>query len=325
VSEFADLMEAMAQRRFGCGLKDLKRLSGGATQELWRLVLNDAAGTALVLRRTRGGVAQLSATAVPMETEAELIKLALAAGAPVPDVPHVLEPEDGLGHGFIMTCLEGETLGNRIVKDPALARPELATDCGRAMAKIHAIDPALAPGLRTLTAAQTLDQYKQQYLSTNWPRPVFSMAFKWLEDRCPETKEVRVVHGDFRNGNLMIGPDGVRGVLDWELAHIGDPMEDLGWICANCWRFGAVDKPVGGFGYREDLWRGYEEAGGPKVDPAQAFWWEVYGSLRWGIMCSGMVASFRGLDPQIDRGVIARRASENEIDIMRLLAPLGAA
>ena len=126
------------------------------------------------------------------------------------------------------------------------------------------------------------------------------MTFRWLDAHCPPPPATpRLVHGDFRNGNLMIGLDGVRAVLDWELAHIGDPMADLGWICVNSWRFGVADKPVGGFGVREDLWAGYESAGGAPVDRAHARWWEVFGSLRWGVMCAGMIASFRGSDPSV--------------------------
>ena len=68
------------------------------------------------------------------------------------------------------------------------------------------------------------------------------------------------------------------------------PMEDLGWICVNAWRFGVIDKPVGGFGTREDLWAGYEAAGGAPVDRDHAHWWEVYGSMRWGVMCCGMTS-----------------------------------
>ena len=95
---------------------------------------------------------------------------------------------------------------------------------------------------------------------------MFELALRWLRERDPgPSKEVTLVHGDFRHGNLIIGPDGVRAVLDWELAHFGDPMEDLGWICVNSWRFGEIDKPVGGFGSREELFAGYEEAG-RKVD-----------------------------------------------------------
>ena len=151
---------------------------------------------------------------------------------------------------------------------------------------------------------------------------MFELALRWLRERDPgPSKEVTLVHGDFRHGNLIIGPDGVRAVLDWELAHFGDPMEDLGWICVNSWRFGEIDKPVGGFGSREDLFAGYEEAG-RKVDPDRVMFWEVMGTLRWGIMCCGMMQRFRtGPDHSMERAMIGRRSSETEIDLLRLLAP----
>ena len=134
-----------------------------------------------------------------------------------------------------------------------------------------------------------------------------------------DVPESRLVHGDFRNGNLIIGTDGVRAVLDWELAHLGDPMEDLGWICTNSWRFGSIDLPVGGFGEREDLFRGYEEAGGV-VDPGRVHFWEVFGSLKWGIMCMSMYSVYRsGADRSVERAAIGRRSSEAEIDLMNLL------
>ena len=113
-------------------------------------------------------------------------------------------------------------------------------------------------------------------------------------------------------------------VLDWEIAHFGDPMEDLGWICVNSWRFGGIDKPVGGFGTREELFAGYEEAG-RKADPDRVMFWEVMGTLRWGIMCCGMMQRFRlGPDHSLERAMIGRRSSETEIDLLRLLAPRGA-
>jgi aminoglycoside phosphotransferase (APT) family kinase protein len=134
-----------------------------------------------------------------------------------------------------------------------------------------------------------------------------------------------LVHGDFRLGNLIIGPDGVRAVLDWELAHLGDPMEDLGWICVNSWRFGEIDKPVAGLGSREELFAGYEAAG-RKVDPMRVKFWEVMGTLRWGVMCCGMMQRFRASpDHSMERAMIGRRASETEIDLLRLLAPRGEA
>ena len=307
----------------GQGVSGLRRLSGGATQEIFRFDIETPTGPVpLILRRAPGG-SRVSDTAVGLEVEARLIAAAGAAGAPVPPVPYVLREDDGLGHGFIMGFVEGETLGGRIVRQDAFAqtRTFLARQCGEVLARIHTMDPDEFPTLRRQTPRQLIDQYRAAYKASGWPRPVLDLAFRWLSERCPPDPEtMKLVHGDFRNGNLMIGPDGVRAVLDWEIAHVGDPMEDLGWICTASWRFGQMDKPVGGFGEREDLWAGYEAAGGAPVKRDHALWWEVYGSMRWGVMCCGMVAAFRGGDPSVERAVIARRTSENEVDLLRLLA-----
>lgn len=324
MSDLADKLDALARRRFAgaAGVADVRRMTAGATQEVWRFELVNGARTPLVLRRAPGGD-RISPSAVGLETEAALIAAAAAAGVPAPRVRHVLEPGDGLGHGFIMEFIDGETLGGRIVKSDALAgaRPLLARQCGEVLARIHTVDPAAFPGLRRQSPRELIDQYLAAFRASGWPRPVFELAFRWLAEHCPPPPhEMKLVHGDFRNGNLIVGPDGVRAVLDWEIAHIGDPMEDLGWICTSAWRFGRMDKPVGGFGEREDLWAGYEAAGGAPVSRDHARWWEVYGSMRWGVMCAGMTAAFRGADPSVERAVIARRTSENEIDLMRLLA-----
>ncbi len=144
-----------------------------------------------------------------------------------------------------------------------------------------------------MSAAKEIADLDREYRSFNWPRPVFELALRWLRERDPgPSDEVTLVHGDFRHGNLIIGPDGLRAVLDWELAHLGDPMEDLGWVCVNSWRFGEIDKPVGGFGSREELFAGYEAAG-RRVDPDRVMFWEVMGTLRWGVMCCGMMQRFR--------------------------------
>ncbi len=187
--------------------------------------------------------------------------------------------------------VEGETLGGRIVKGEAFTaiRPQqLARQCGQILTRIHALDLAGFPSLKRSTPQSLLARWFEAYRATAWQRPVFELAFRWLGQNCPPPpKQPHLVHGDFRNGNLMIGQAGVCAVLDWELAHVGDPMEDLGWICVNSWRFGRADKIVGGFGDHDDLFAGYEAAGGATVDRAVAKWWEVFGSLKWGVMCSG--------------------------------------
>ncbi len=305
------------------GIVDVRRLSGGATQEIWSFKLERTSGPErLILRRAAGG-SRLPDTAVGLEVEAELMKAAAANGVPTPPVLYVLQPGDGLGHGFVMAFLEGETLGGRIVKSAALAdaREGLTRACGEALARIHAIDTRHFGTLREVSPSDALRRSLDDYRRSDWPRPVLELAFRWLDDRCPKPPLTpRLVHGDFRNGNLMVGPNGLVAVLDWELAHIGDPMEDLGWLCANSWRFGMDEKPVGGFGERQDLWASYAAAGGEAVDPARALWWEVCAVFRWGCACAGMAATFRSEDPSVERAVIARRTSETELDLMRLIA-----
>lgn len=318
LSAIADRIDPVAT-----GVGALARLSGGATQEIWRFGLQTPSGeTDMILRRAPGGD-RLSGAGVGLAVEARLLAAAAARHVPVPAAPYVLVPEDGLGEGFVMTFVEGETLGGRIVKSDAFAtaRESLARDCGAILAQIHSIDPEAFPSLPVQTPSDLIDQWRDAYRDGTVARPVFEFAFRWLEEHAPPPPDrPRLVHGDFRNGNLMIGPDGVRAVLDWELAHIGDPMEDLGWLCVNSWRFGRTDRPVGGFGDYEDLFDGYEKAGGVTVNRAAAKWWEVLGTIRWGVICADGLETFQTVDPTIERAMIARRASETEIDLLRLLA-----
>lgn len=301
-------------------IAEVRPLSGGASQELWLVVVEGAQGERRVVLRRAPPTRSPSNMAIPIETEAELIRMAHAVHVPSPAVVYVLRPEDGLGSGYFMEHVEGEALGGRIVKDEAFAaaRPMLARQCGEILARIHTLPvPDHLPQKR---AGDLIDDLERLYRNENWPRPVFELAFRWLRQNLPEQGPPRVVHGDFRNGNMLIGPDGVRAVLDWELAHAGDPMEDLGWICVNSWRFGVVDKPVGGFGMREDLYAGYEAAGGGAIDRRRTRFWEMLGSLRWGVMCTlSAIAVREGMATTIERPIIARRSSETEIDLLNLL------
>jgi aminoglycoside phosphotransferase (APT) family kinase protein len=306
------------------GVAALRRLSGGASQETWSFDATlEGAALPLILRRRPGGAqdAAPASVALSLETEAELLRLAAAADVPVPRVRCVLEPADALGSGYVMERLEGETLARRILRDDVFAavRPHLARQCGEILARIHAIPADRLPKLPLADAAGQLGHYRAVFDRFGHPHPVFELAFRWIGDHLPESAPATLVHGDFRNGNLLIDTRGVRGVLDWEIAHLGDPMEDLGWICVNSWRFGA-EPPVGGFGRREDLFAGYEAAGGRAVDPERVRFWEILGTLKWGIMCMMMFGIFEsGIDRSVERAAIGRRASETEIDLLELL------
>jgi aminoglycoside phosphotransferase (APT) family kinase protein len=307
------------------GASGAAKLSGGASQETWSFDIVHAGGSfGAILRRSPKGYGAAPTRAAGLDAEARLMQLAHEAGLPSPKVMYVLKPEDDLGTGFIMARVDGETIARKILRDEQFAkvRPMLARQLGKIAAGIHRLPRAELPELREMSATKEIGQLEGEVRGFNWPRPVFELALRWLRDHDPgPSEEVTLVHGDFRHGNLIIGPDGVRAVLDWELAHLGDPMEDLGWICVNSWRFGEIDKPVGGFGSREELFAGYQE-GGRKADPARVKFWEVMGTLRWGVMCCGMMQRFRtGPDHSMERAMIGRRASETEIDLLRLLAP----
>ena len=307
------------------GVTGAAKLSGGASQETWSFdIVHPDGNIGAILRRAPPGYGAAPSRAAGLAAEAQLMQLAYEAGVPSPRVLHVLQPRDKLGTGFVMQRVEGETIARKILRDEkfASARPLLARQLGKVAAGIHGLPLAKLPDLRRMTAAKEIAELERDYRGFEWPRPVFELALRWLRDRDPgPSPEVTLVHGDFRHGNLIIGPEGLRAVLDWELAHTGDPMEDLGWICVNSWRFGEIDKPVGGFGAREELFAGYESTG-RRVDPERVKFWEVMGTLRWGVMCCGMMQRFRsGPEHSIERAMIGRRSSETEIDLLRLLAP----
>ncbi len=310
------------------GVADAKRLSGGASQETWSFdILHPDGARGAILRRAPQGYGAAPGRAAGLSAEAILMQQAHDAGVPSPQVLHVLVEADDLGTGFIMGRVDGETIPRKILRDDefAAARPVLAGQVGRTLAMIHDLPMADLPPLRAMTAAKEIAEMTGEYRSFDRPRPVFDLALRWLADHDPgPSSDVTLVHGDFRHGNLIIGADGIRAVLDWELAHLGDPMEDLGWVCVNSWRFGGIDKPVGGFGMRDEMFEGYEAASSRRVDPDRVMFWEVMGTLRWGIMCCGMMQRFRdGPDHSMERAMIGRRSSETEIDLLRLLAPRG--
>jgi aminoglycoside phosphotransferase (APT) family kinase protein len=329
--EFRDaLCEALRKHIDGAqDIGALKRLSGGASQETWafELITQDAGPVPLILRRAPGGGGQAgtagTGTAIGLANEAKVIEAARANGVAAPAVEYVLKPEDGVGDGYVMARISGETLARRILRDKEFdaVRPKLAFQCGEAMAGIHKTDVAGIDTLKLVDGPTQLAQYYDRYKSYDQPKPVFELAFALLRERLKAPREVTLVHADFRNGNIMIHPEtGLAAVLDWELAHLGDPLEDLSWICINSWRFGMSGKTVGGFGSVEELLAGYRAAGGAPYTAEEVKVWEIFGSLKWGIMCMSMYESFRtGYDRSVERAAIGRRSSETEIDLVNLL------
>jgi aminoglycoside phosphotransferase (APT) family kinase protein len=332
-AEFEARLAAIVTRVIpGCrGLEAAERLSGGASQETYRITLDTADGHRLVcMRRAPGGGVHVDPELrvnPGLATEALLMRLARDAGVPEPEVYHVLTPDDGLGEGFIMEWLQGEALGARIARAPDLGgvRARLAYECGQIMARIHSIDlerSGLRERLAVISPEQFVRQTWERYQLLGTPAPMIDYAARWLLAHLPDNPRLALVHNDFRNGNFMVNEHGVNAVLDWEVAHIGDPMRDLGWICTNSWRFGVTEKPVGGFGEYDDLFAGYESVSGEPVDPAHVKFWEVFGSFWWAVGCLGMAEHYRsGPDKTVERPAIGRRSSECQVDCVNLLIP----
>ena len=319
-------LERLVLRLGGAGtvLAEAQRLSGGASMETWAFGFEGAEGPErLILRRRSAPFDEETARSISLATEAALIRATGANGARVPRVRHLCDATDGLGEAYVMLRVDGETLGKRITSDARFdaIRPALARQCGEVLVPIHATPPPPGLNLKTVDGALELDRYEEVYRATGAQRPILELAFQYLRKHLPEPVDPVLLHGDFRNGNIMFDPEiGVAAILDWELAHIGDPAEDMGWICTNSWRFGRPDRPVGGFGDYADLLAGYAAAGGRPIDLSRVRFWQMLGSLRWGIMCLTMYLSWRdGLEKSVERPMIGRRVSETEADLVVLL------
>ena len=313
----------------GCTeLLAVERLSGGASQETYRLTLSiDDQKVHMAMRRSPGGEYVEPVAARPgLDVEAMLIQAPKAEGVPEPEVYYVLQRENDLGDGFIMQWLDGEALGARIVRSSEYSqvRPGLARECGRILARIHQIDldqNGLRQRLSRIPPEAFLEQMLERYYLLDTPQPMIDYTASWLREHLPEEYRLTLVHNDFRNGNFLIDKKGIVAILDWEVAHIGDPMRDLGWMCTNSWRFGAAP-PVGGFGEYQDFFEGYEEVSGQAVNAEHVKFWEVFGSFWWAIGCLGMAEHYRtGPDQTVERPAIGRRSSECQVDCINLIIP----
>ena len=298
----------------GIELHDLRRLTGGASRETWAFGAGD---DRFILQRERTGSPRTGAMAI----EASMLRAAASAGVPVAPLVSASGEPGELGAGYLVSrFVEGETIARKILRDDefATARQRLAADCGRALAAIHSIPTDAVTGLER---TDQIAQYRQVLDDFGDPHPTFEHAFRWLDANRPPSSGDAVVHGDFRLGNLMVGPDGLEAVIDWELAHLGDPMEDLGWLCTRAWRFGS-ELPVGGVGPYDQLFDAYAEASGRPVEREVVRWWEVLGTLKWGIMCIMQArAHLEGMSRSMELAAIGRRVCENEHDLLLLLEP----
>jgi aminoglycoside phosphotransferase (APT) family kinase protein len=311
----AGLARVCARAGVGALLSEPQRLTGGAVMESWRF---GAGGESFVLRRAPS-LAFMEGRPYGHATEAALIEAARAKGVTAPEVVAVLEEADGLGSGFVMRALPG-TADPKVIlacDDPA----ELLRQAARDLARIHRLRPSDVPdGVPVIDYRAAIADLKAQFTEAGGDRPIIALGLRWLEDNCPDAVEPVLNHGDYRMGNLLVEGSALTGVLDWEIAHFGDRHEDLAFGCMAVWRFARYDRPALGLGAIEDYIAAYEAESGTKVDPARFRFWTIYRTVWWALGCLKMAAQWRsGADRMLERVVISRRTSEQELDLLLLL------
>jgi aminoglycoside phosphotransferase (APT) family kinase protein len=281
-------------------------LTGGASRSTWLCRVGD---DEVVVQRQSPDAER------DMGIEAAILAAASEVPAP-PLIAHVVD--DGGVSNLVTRRVPGETIARRILRDDrfARAREGLADQLGRAAARTHRIDPDAVPGLELV---DTLDTTRTTLDELGEPHPTFEMAICWLRDHRPDDRPATIVHGDLRLGNVIVGDEGLGAVIDWELVHLGNPMADLGWLCAPAWRFGSP-LPAAGVGTREALLAAYTEEAGVDVGLDELRWWEVAASLRWGVICMKQADRHRsGAVRNHELAAIGRRTCETEHDLFLAL------
>jgi len=283
-------------------------LAGGASKEAWAV---DAGGRELLIRRAAGGV--IHQGTLSLAHEFEVLSAAYETGVKVPEPIAYLGEIEGR-EAFVMARVPGETIGRRIVKRPP---PGLDVQLAEELAKIHAIPPGRLPFLEQ---GDQVTRFYAELDSIDEPHPAIELGLLWVKERLPKPRELTVVHGDWRIGNIAVDENGIVAVLDWEFAHLADPIEDLAWPLVRAWRFGVDDRHLGGIGDLEPYVERYTELTGREVTTDELRVWEVFGNVKWATGC--LTQSRRHLNGQersVELAVLGRLAAEIEYELLDLI------
>lgn len=305
---------------------NMEKLSGGAIQENWALSVafssGPMAGMQKLVLRTDAPSSILAS--MSRAQEFVLLKLAFDAGVTVPEPLWSCTDVDVLGRSFfVMRRVPGVAEGHKLVKDPSLGG-DLLMRLGKELARIHTIVPPSEPLSflsvpADVTAMRDIEQYRTWLDELSAPHPVLEWGLSWLERNAPRSDEIVLTHRDFRTGNFMVDAGEISGILDWEFAAWGDPMADIGWFCARCWRFGVIAKEAGGIGDRADFYRGYESQSGRTIDGEAVYYWEVMAHVRWAIIAIQQGDRFINHgEENLEAALTAHVVPELELEVMRM-------
>ncbi|MEM9358064.1 MAG: phosphotransferase family protein [Pseudomonadota bacterium] len=286
----AFLADALSASQVAVGGATL--LGGGAIQENWRLDVDVADGPRAgsqtwVMRTDAAAVLSLS---LDRASEYAVLQAAHSAGARAAEPIARCEDRDVVGAPFLVQGFaEGTAQARKIVRDPDLATwgGALAGDLAQQLARVHGVRPSSAnisalPVPIGNPAQQEVAKFRGALDGSPEPRPALEYVLCWLNENAPFFKgELALIHGDFRTGNYLVDGGRLTAILDWEFSHWGDPDEDIGWFCANCWRFGNAHLPAGGIATYSEFISAYEQAAERKLDPLKLRYWEIMAAAKW--------------------------------------------
>ena len=281
-------------------VESVSRIPGGASRETWRCAV--ASGDA-----RRGIIVRIDPVTSLIDTdratEYRAMEAAYKAGIPAPE-PLFLEHDLAwIGRPFSVTS---EITGAQAAPDglPDAHRESLGRRKWTLLGEIARLDP-LALGLGSAMPATTVNTCALEQVDY-WagviaadelhPSPVAEAAIRWLRRHPPPpAQRLALVHGDYRTGNFLYTPEGdIAAVLDWEMAHLGDPLEDLAWSLDPLWSW-----PNPGLAGRllphKHAIRFWERSSGLKVDLSLFHWWRVFAAVKGiGIWISSSEDFHRG-------------------------------
>ncbi|MCK9988826.1 MAG: hypothetical protein AzoDbin1_05298 [Azoarcus sp.] len=289
-------LEGFIRRKAGAdrvAITQATLLSGGSIQENWLVRAELAGGNqgseldVVVRTDAPSGVAGSHTRA----EEFALLTAAFDAGVSVPEPLWMCHDADVIGRQFfVMRRVQGVAASHVVSREPRYGgdRGQLLERLGAELARIHSIRPprpdlAFLPAVEGSPALHNVRRLRGYLDRHHTPYPALEWGLRWLERNAPPRGEVVLCHRDFRTGNYMVDENGLTGILDWEFSGWGDPLEDVGWFCAKCWRFGGKGE-AGGIGAREDFYRGYASVSGRRLDAENIHYWEVMAHLNWAVI-----------------------------------------
>ncbi|GAB5493794.1 MAG: phosphotransferase family protein [Phototrophicaceae bacterium] len=314
-------------------ITDAKPLAGGASRDTWLFTIQVAEDTQKIILR-RDLPTQMFDDALSRQQEFKLMSSAYDHGVTVANMRWSCEDESVLGSPFfIMDFVDGISIGRKVIGLPELAsaRAILPQQMAQELAKIHSLDVSAydldflaRPQDGRTPAQEAMHQMLTILDDLGVNNPTWEWALRWAQNNQPEPTPLSFIHGDFRIGNLLVDETGLTAVIDWEFGHLGNPDEELGYLCMRDWRFGQTDKRAGGLTDRETFLKAYEDASGRTVSRESVDWWELMGNIRWGIICMAQAnRHLSGEEPSVELASLGRRSAEMQLESLRLIDSFG--